>query len=520
MKICPFISHMIGENRADILQIDSPERDKIAPTNNAAPAEGVVILGYDGGTSVGVQTKPATAKKPGASAPSHLFCLKETCRFYMKQSGACKIDTILELAQEQTQRIEAVERHSEKIDAIEKQVGKMDGVEEQLKKQSSSGSEKTATKIAKELDKFWKFQTKSVAELISSLGEAEKKQERSLTEFKKEISGLLEGWTPEVDLGKINDLSSEIQGLHKSIDSREEGIESFATTVSDLVMNIDETLKTLREKHDALAGKISELEAAIPRPDDLAKKIEETLTGLLGKGRQNDLSGEIESIKNRIGDVLRAYENQEARFGEWQRENDSRARELAERADPWREQLDRIEKRGTELLAAMDKSKEHPEDESVSVKKKEARKYNNLGVSSYHNSEFELAREQFVEAVSLDPDFAECWNNLGLVYTELQQEDDAKDAFSTAIKLNPDLPAAYNNLGYIHYKRGDYDQAIVMYTQALNRSSDSASAYINLGNAYFKRGDREEARTAWEKALEIDPENEKARRNLKRLDKE
>jgi Flp pilus assembly protein TadD len=62
--------------------------------------------------------------------------------------------------------------------------------------------------------------------------------------------------------------------------------------------------------------------------------------------------------------------------------------------------------------------------------------------------------------------------------------------------------------------------AIGMYDEAINRSSDNSSAYTNLGNAYFKLGNREDASRAWEKALDIDPANEKASRNLSRLNKE
>jgi Flp pilus assembly protein TadD len=59
-----------------------------------------------------------------------------------------------------------------------------------------------------------------------------------------------------------------------------------------------------------------------------------------------------------------------------------------------------------------------------------------------------------------------------------------------------------------------------MYNEALGRSASNSSAYTNLGNAYYKMGRREEAREAWEKALDLDPGNEKASRNLRRLERE
>ena len=68
MKICPFISHMISEDNADILQIDTPSKTsasaKSSSKNEKTKEKDVVILGYDDGNSaVGVQTKP---KKTGA----------------------------------------------------------------------------------------------------------------------------------------------------------------------------------------------------------------------------------------------------------------------------------------------------------------------------------------------------------------------------------------------------------------------------------------------------------------------
>ena len=103
---------------------------------------------------------------------------------------------------------------------------------------------------------------------------------------------------------------------------------------------------------------------------------------------------------------------------------------------------------------------------------------------------------------------------------EMDQAEEAAAAFSRAIEINPDLHAAYNNLGYAFYRQGDYEQAVEMYNEALGRSSKSSSAYTNLGNAYYKMDRKSEAREAWEKALDLDPGNEKASRNIKRLERE
>ena len=89
MKICPFMSHMLGSEGTSVLEI-----------NEQAGGNDVVVLGYDGDSAVGVKTQRKTrgnATKAKESNPqaSHLYCLRETCRFYRADSGDCSFDAIL-----------------------------------------------------------------------------------------------------------------------------------------------------------------------------------------------------------------------------------------------------------------------------------------------------------------------------------------------------------------------------------------------------------------------------------------
>ena len=285
-------------------------------------------------------------------------------------------------------------------------------------------------------------------------------------------------------------------------------------------MNLDDTLKHVQEKNETLAERIAELESSFPKFDEIQSGIQETLNDKLDNAKAPDLSKEVGAISSRFDEVLDAHKKMDKRIDEWRDGVECRIKELREQQDSWKENLGRIEDKQSEMIKLVEKDVVRLETETTGYKKKEAKKFNNLGVTSFHNGELELARDQFLEAVTLDAQFAEAWNNLGLVFTELQDDEEATRAFSKTVEINPDLPAAYNNLGYIFYKQGSYDQAVEMYNEALERSSDNGSAYTNLGNAYFKQGNLDDARTAWEKALEIDPGNEKASRNLKRLEKE
>lgn len=566
MKICPFISHMIGEDSADILQIETPSKSsastKGSSKNNKDEEKHVVILGYDGSggdgeSSVGVQTKPAKtgakAKKSASSVPSHLFCLKDTCRFFMKKESACKFDTVLDLAQAHSDKIESVEKQTmrindvesrldsfskldqldklkklDKIDAVDDILGKIAEVQAQIKKvdtdRPDKSGEKTAAKVTRELDKFWKFQTKSVSEMIAGLGDSEKKQQQSLTQLKQKMDQSLEKWKPDVDMKDVKDVKASVDKLRESVESREDGIENFSTTVSELVLNIDDTLKVLQEKNEMLAGRIEKLEESMPQFDTSIDKLGSMLMSKLENSGNDDVSGEIKSLDQRFNgqfeDVKRAHDLMAKNFDAWRKDLDKQTQETGKSQGEWKKKFERIEKNQTDVMNLLQQSRVRVEDDSSRLRKKEAKKFNNLGVTSFHNGEFELARDQFLEAVELDPKFAESWNNLGLVYTEMQNDDGAREAFSKAIDINPDLPAAYNNLGYIYYKQYDFDKAVEMYQEAIDRSSDNSSAHTNLGNAYFKLDKREEARRAWERALEIDPGNEKASRNLSRLEQD
>ena len=427
MKICPFMSHMLGTEGSNVLEIGTA----------SGSASDVVVLGYEGDGAVGVKTERKTgrgsAARDTASVASHLYCLRETCRFYRAKDGECTFDAILQ--------------HASKLS------------------EKSGGESRDAASVTRELDKFWKFQTKSVAELISSLGDVEKRQEEALANLKRDVESRLTSLVPNEDEEEehyqtMNSIRDGVAEIKDTIDARNDGFETLTTTVSDLVLSFEDSIKTMKEQWDRLADRIASLESVAPR---------------------------IERVETSVN---RSIDN-----------------------------IDRLERNWAELMDLVRSDRKKGEDSSAAQsRRREAMKFNNLGVTSFHNGDLQLARDQFIDAVKRDDTFAECFNNLGLVYTELGDETKAADAFSKAIALNPDLHAAYNNLGYVYYKQGSYERAVEMYNEALARNANNSSAYTNLGNAHFKLGRKDEARRAWEKAIELDPANEKAQRSLKSID--
>jgi tetratricopeptide (TPR) repeat protein len=290
-------------------------------------------------------------------------------------------------------------------------------------------------------------------------------------------------------------------------------VESLADNEKKQSETIDGLKREFAEKLDEIAGAVNRtpLESVQGEFRALRDKIE---------GREEG----FESLSTTVSDFVTSLEENFKGNGQslsaWKDELAGKIGEIAARQVAWEKRFEEFVEQQKRISDYLEAGTKHREEEQDTRKKKESRKYNNLGVTSFHNGAYEMARDQFLQAVKFDPELAEAYNNLGLTHTELNDEEKATEAFKKAVELNPSLHAAYNNLGYIMYKRGNYEQAIEMYNEALGRSTRNGPAYTNLGNAYYKLGRIDDARAAWTKALELDPGNEKAKRNLKRLEED
>jgi tetratricopeptide (TPR) repeat protein len=433
---------MLGDENANALVSQkNPDQSGISnPSHNSeASDKSVLILGYDGDTG-NVQTETLPETSTGTQAAINLSCLKESCRFYSESPDACMFDEIYE-------NMQIVLEND----------------------QTPSDSASDHVNISNELAKFWAFQTKSVSEMIASIGEAEQNQKKCLDGFQGEINKTIESLHEQKEDDSCLQLKDEIGKFQSAMEEREEVMDNFSTTISEMVINIDEGLSKLSTKIEHFSERLNKLDHV------------------------------------------------EEEFSSWRGDIEPQIKAVADHQAQWENHLTSLKEQQDELIKLAERVAQRNESKDEKFKKKEAKKLNNLGVTSFHNGALEMAIEQFQRAVDLDETSAEAFNNLGLVYTELGREDNASEAFKKAIELNPGLSSVYTNLGYAFYKQGSYEQAIEMYNEALGKNSNSSAAYTNLGNAYYKLDKISEAREAWNKAIDIDPGNEKAKRLLKRL---
>jgi tetratricopeptide (TPR) repeat protein len=109
------------------------------------------------------------------------------------------------------------------------------------------------------------------------------------------------------------------------------------------------------------------------------------------------------------------------------------------------------------------------------------------------------------QAIRLQPNNAVAYNWRALVYNNIAEWDSAIADSNQTIKLNPHYETAYNNRGLAYYYKGDNDRAIADCSQAIKLDPYFAMAYFNRSLAYLKKGDNDRAIADCSQAVKLDP---------------
>jgi tetratricopeptide (TPR) repeat protein len=150
---------------------------------------------------------------------------------------------------------------------------------------------------------------------------------------------------------------------------------------------------------------------------------------------------------------------------------------------------------------------------------------------AHHALALELARQpgRLEEAVThleaalrAKPRFAEAHASLAdLLVKSPRRLPEAMAHYQEALHLNPNLAWVHCRLAFqLAQLPGRQSEALAHYHTALRIEPDYIDAHNGLAIAYLIMGQPAEARREWETVLRIDPTQEAARRNLRRLDEE
>lgn len=115
--------------------------------------------------------------------------------------------------------------------------------------------------------------------------------------------------------------------------------------------------------------------------------------------------------------------------------------------------------------------------------------YNNLGVISAEEGDYQKALAYFEKAASLNPHIAEVHGNLCLAYGKMGQTDLAIQHGLQAIGIQPEWFKPYSYLGSVFWAKGERRKAASYFREALVREPKDAQTYYNLGLLYTREAE-------------------------------
>jgi tetratricopeptide (TPR) repeat protein len=116
--------------------------------------------------------------------------------------------------------------------------------------------------------------------------------------------------------------------------------------------------------------------------------------------------------------------------------------------------------------------------------------------------------KQLDELIRMNPSNAGAYATKGLLYESQSKIENAKQNYEQALKVNPDLDFAANNLAYILVEEGrDLNAALGWAQIARKRSPENENAADTLGWVYYKLGNHVLARDQLQFALSKQPDN-------------
>jgi serine/threonine protein kinase/Tfp pilus assembly protein PilF len=118
---------------------------------------------------------------------------------------------------------------------------------------------------------------------------------------------------------------------------------------------------------------------------------------------------------------------------------------------------------------------------------------------------YDLAVQQFQQAIQMDPSNEDGLRGKADAYVKLGKPDLAETAFKSAISLRPAYWGVYSWLGKFYYDQARYEEAITQFNKVVELAPGSYRGYSNLGAMYVAQGKYKEALGPLTQSIEIRP---------------
>ncbi|MEW6585480.1 MAG: tetratricopeptide repeat protein, partial [Nitrospirota bacterium] len=140
--------------------------------------------------------------------------------------------------------------------------------------------------------------------------------------------------------------------------------------------------------------------------------------------------------------------------------------------------------------------------------------YVNLGITYLDKKEFDKAVECFKKSIEIDPQFADAYYNLGTVYQDMKEYDLAAACYHKALQLNPHSADACFNLAAVIEKKGLFDEALALYQRAQRLNPGRDDVYFKIGCIFREKGLLDDALSFLGLAVHMNPGNSDALINM------
>lgn len=117
------------------------------------------------------------------------------------------------------------------------------------------------------------------------------------------------------------------------------------------------------------------------------------------------------------------------------------------------------------------------------------------------------ARDDFHEALRLDPRRWKSYHHRGVCYALAGQFEQALRDFTKTIELRPTFASAWFNRGEIHYELGRFTEALADYDEAIRLQPNDSSYYTSRGHAQYQLRHFEAALADYDRAAQLDPDH-------------
>jgi tetratricopeptide (TPR) repeat protein len=141
----------------------------------------------------------------------------------------------------------------------------------------------------------------------------------------------------------------------------------------------------------------------------------------------------------------------------------------------------------------------------------------NLGVAYRQKKDWPQAQKILERALALAPDDPEVNYNLGMVFAQQNDAERASQYLQKAIAFRPPYPEALNNLGILYLRTHRTADAIRSFEESIRVAPDYDQSYLSLARVYVIQGQREKARAILQELLKQHPGHPQATSELQQI---